>query len=310
LIVGWPTVTPLRATMLINAPEGAVRRVIGRTDVWTRTAHAMGGRAEVAGPRTGPLAPLRDGDLIRVRARPSSLPAGRPGWPSLVGSRSLILRVTRAGSDHDRADPAGQRLPVLPSLTLVAGPLRSCAVTITTAPTAAGTLVTVDCRVVATTALRTSMLRRRVLRAAQLFLGIATLAALEVQVVVAGAVIQDGRVLAARRTGPRELAGFWELPGGKVDPGESEPQALARELAEELGVKVDIGGRIGPDVDLGDNMVLRCYRAASNDSNLTADLAPVEHDEVRWLAADELDSVPWVTADSSLVQTLGSELER
>ncbi|MEO7478531.1 MAG: Nudix family hydrolase [Lysobacteraceae bacterium] len=58
--------------------------------------------------------------------------------------------------------------------------------------------------------------------------------------VVAG-VIQDlnGRVLLARRTIGRDFAGLWEFPGGKVDPGETPEQALARELHEELGIQVE-----------------------------------------------------------------------
>ena len=58
------------------------------------------------------------------------------------------------------------------------------------------------------------------------------------QIVVAGAVIRGSTVLVAQRARPPELAGRWELPGGKVAPGETEPGALARELAEELGLQV------------------------------------------------------------------------
>src|SRR5690606_3740097 len=60
--------------------------------------------------------------------------------------------------------------------------------------------------------------------------------------VMAG-VITDarGRVLLARRAPGRELAGLWEFPGGKVDPGETPDAALARELAEELGIEVEVG---------------------------------------------------------------------
>jgi 8-oxo-dGTP diphosphatase len=55
-------------------------------------------------------------------------------------------------------------------------------------------------------------------------------------VVVATALLRDGAVLAAQRTRPPELAGRWELPGGKVEPGETPEAALIRELNEELGI--------------------------------------------------------------------------
>ena len=60
--------------------------------------------------------------------------------------------------------------------------------------------------------------------------------------VVAG-VIRDprGRILLARRTEGRDLAGLWEFPGGKVEPGESPEAALRRELHEELGIRASIG---------------------------------------------------------------------
>ena len=60
---------------------------------------------------------------------------------------------------------------------------------------------------------------------------------------VAAAVITDpgGRVLLARRTDGRDLAGLWEFPGGKLEPGESPEHALARELHEELGIDVQVG---------------------------------------------------------------------
>ena len=59
--------------------------------------------------------------------------------------------------------------------------------------------------------------------------------------VVAAALFRNGRLLLAQRTGPAELAGLWELPGGKVEPGETVEDALRRELREELGVDVSGG---------------------------------------------------------------------
>ncbi len=69
--------------------------------------------------------------------------------------------------------------------------------------------------------------------------------------VVAAAIVRAGAVLAARRTRPAALAGRWELPGGRVEPGESDPAALRRECREELGAEVVVRHRLGPDLPLG-----------------------------------------------------------
>ena len=78
----------------------------------------------------------------------------------------------------------------------------------------------------------------------------------------AGALIVDGALLVAQRGHPPELAGRWELPGGKAAPGESDADALVRELREELGVDVVVGERIGDDVPIGESLVLRAYLVA------------------------------------------------
>lgn len=61
--------------------------------------------------------------------------------------------------------------------------------------------------------------------------------------VVAAVIRREGRVLLGRRFADAHLGGLWELPGGKVEPGESLPDALAREIAEEIGVAVRVGER-------------------------------------------------------------------
>jgi 8-oxo-dGTP diphosphatase len=122
------------------------------------------------------------------------------------------------------------------------------------------------------------------------------------RVIVAAAIITDGRVLACERSSPPEVAGRWEFPGGKVEPGETDEQALARECAEELGVRVEVGRRIGPDVSLAHGRaVLRVFavRLLGGDQP-----EALEHTAMRWLSADELDSVPWLPADKPIVAAL------
>lgn len=117
--------------------------------------------------------------------------------------------------------------------------------------------------------------------------------------VVGAAIIRAGRVLACARTGPPPVAGRWEFPGGKVESGEDEVTALVRECIEELGVPVEVAGRVGDDVRLGTGRsVLRVYAARLVDG---AQPRPLEHADLRWLAADELESVPWLPADVPIV---------
>jgi 8-oxo-dGTP diphosphatase len=122
------------------------------------------------------------------------------------------------------------------------------------------------------------------------------------RVVVGAAIISAGRVLACARSGPPEVAGKFEFPGGKVERGEPETAAVARECAEELGITVEVGARVGADVPLGNGWaVLRVYLA-----KLVGDAPPqaLEHRELRWLAVTELDSVAWLPADVPIVAAL------
>ena len=119
---------------------------------------------------------------------------------------------------------------------------------------------------------------------------------------MAAVIIADGRVLACERSAPPEVAGRWEFPGGKVEPGETEQEALARECAEELGVRVDVGARVGPDVPLAHGRaVLRVFAVELLDGGMPRAL---EHTSMRWLAVDELDSVHWLPADKPIVAEL------
>lgn len=126
--------------------------------------------------------------------------------------------------------------------------------------------------------------------------------------VVVGAVLVDGAtVLAAQRDRPHALAGRWEFPGGKVEPGETEAEALVRECREELAVEIEVGDRVGPDLILASGWVLRLYVA-----RLATDARPNagEHRALRWVPVDEIDGLRWLDADRVVLPALRRLLAR
>ena len=124
------------------------------------------------------------------------------------------------------------------------------------------------------------------------------------QCVVGAAILRAGRVLAARRTAPAEAAGRWELPGGKVEPGERREAALVRELAEELGVVAEVTGWLPGAVPIGTAYELQVgvCRLVSGEPE------PVEHDLVRWLGPGELEDVDWLEPDRPFLPPLARVL--
>ena len=124
------------------------------------------------------------------------------------------------------------------------------------------------------------------------------------QVVVGIAIVDGNRLLAAQRSEPPALAGFWELPGGKVDAGETDEAALVRECREELGVEVMLGTRVGRDWPIGDHGILRVWLGAIVNGQPQA----LEHSALRWLRVDELPDVAWLPADLPIVERLAEVL--
>ena len=119
--------------------------------------------------------------------------------------------------------------------------------------------------------------------------------------VVAAIIVRDGSILATQR-GYGEYQGGWEFPGGKVEPGEDEPEALEREISEELAVRIRVGRRVtcvsydypSFHLDMG------CYLCtiAEGEPRL------IEHEAARWLAPADIDSVDWLPADVLVVRAL------
>ncbi len=121
-----------------------------------------------------------------------------------------------------------------------------------------------------------------------------------VREVVGVAILEEGRLLAARRAQPVALAGLWELPGGKVEDGESVHQAAVREIEEELGCLVEVTDLLAGTSVIDDGLVLRVVLARL----VAGDPVPHEHDAVRWLRADQLDELTWARADVPFLGTL------
>jgi 8-oxo-dGTP diphosphatase len=121
------------------------------------------------------------------------------------------------------------------------------------------------------------------------------------QVVVGVAVIRDGRVLAALRSGPD---GGWEFPGGKVEPGETDEEAAVRELREELALDIKPGASLGPAQPIGDKHLLKVCLAELVGGE------PIlhEHSEIRWVTAAQLDDLAWLAPDRPFLPALFSVL--
>ncbi|EFK54232.1 (deoxy)nucleoside triphosphate pyrophosphohydrolase [Corynebacterium genitalium ATCC 33030] len=121
---------------------------------------------------------------------------------------------------------------------------------------------------------------------------------------VTGAVIiRNGTVFAAQRGPGKALAGKWEFPGGKIEPGEPPEESLARELKEEWLIDATVGPHItttNHKYDFG-TVHLSTFQCA-----LTGDQEPTltEHAESRWVPIDELDSLDWAPADVPAVEMI------
>lgn len=121
---------------------------------------------------------------------------------------------------------------------------------------------------------------------------------------VVAAVLRDarGRVLLARRTAGRDLAGAWEFPGGKVEPGETALQALDRELDEELGVRVLAAEPLisVPQAYPGKRIVLDVHAVSAFSGTPRGR----ERQALAWAPLEKLSSYPMPPADRPVVAAL------
>lgn len=120
--------------------------------------------------------------------------------------------------------------------------------------------------------------------------------------VVAAVIEQDGKVLIAKRRKGDKLAGKWEFPGGKIDPGETPEEALKRELQEELGIETEVGDFICSSLYDYEHLLveLLAYRV----KHISGDITPHVHDEVRWVLPDDLCAYDFPAANEEIVRRL------
>lgn len=119
--------------------------------------------------------------------------------------------------------------------------------------------------------------------------------------VVAAIIEKNGQILATQR-GYGEFKGGWEFPGGKVEQGETEEQAIVREIHEELNAQIVVNQHLC-DVDYDYetfHLHMNCFLCSLVSSHI--DL--LEHTQARWLDSASIDSVDWLPADVTVVEAL------
>lgn len=124
---------------------------------------------------------------------------------------------------------------------------------------------------------------------------------------VAAAVIRDdnGRIFATMR-GYGNYKGWWEFPGGKIEPGETPEEAVVREIVEELDSRIEITGYLGDvEYDYPEfHLCMKCYWAKLVSGSLTLK----EHADAAWLTKDDLYSVKWLPADFPVLEKISESM--
>ncbi len=123
---------------------------------------------------------------------------------------------------------------------------------------------------------------------------------------VVAALIRDGNRVFATARGYGEYKGWWEFPGGKIGAGESPEAALIREIREELDSEISVDEYIETlEYDYPQfHLSMRCYWCSLISGNLVLK----EAEDARWLDAESIDSVKWLPADITLLDTIREKL--
>lgn len=125
--------------------------------------------------------------------------------------------------------------------------------------------------------------------------------------VVAAVMVRDGQVFASQR-GYGDFKGWWEFPGGKIEPGETPQEALVREIREELAAEIEVGDLLETvEWDYPSfHLTMHCFLCTL----LTGSLCLNEHQDSAWLTRETLRSVRWLPADEGVVARIEGMLGR
>ena len=119
---------------------------------------------------------------------------------------------------------------------------------------------------------------------------------------VTAALIRDGNRILATQRGYGEFKDGWEFPGGKIEEGETPEAALKREIQEELNTSIKVGDYLDTiEYDYPNfHLSMRCYWAEIESGSPVL----LEHEAARWLRKEELDTVDWLPADRTIIETV------
>ena len=121
---------------------------------------------------------------------------------------------------------------------------------------------------------------------------------------VVGAIIKDDdRFLVGQRPADKSQGGMWEFMGGKIEPGETPEQALARECREELALEIEDERIIGSVVHEYPDKTIRLTLISCSPKSGSVPAA-LEHQQIRWVTRAEMNDMPFCPADADLIKTL------